>query len=54
MKQDLDWNDDTVICFVDNLILLSGHLSSKKLKNPAQVQQMLDSIKKLKKIYPKY
>jgi hypothetical protein len=26
----LDWNNDTAIAFVDNLILFSGHLSSKK------------------------
>lgn len=33
LQQKLNWNDDTVMCFVDNLIVISGHLSSKKEKN---------------------
>lgn len=37
IKKRLNWNDDTVVAFVDNLILISGHLSSKKEKNPIQV-----------------
>lgn len=30
LQQKLKWNDDTMLCFVDNLIIISGHLSSKK------------------------
>lgn len=37
LVKDLSWNDDTTFCFIDNLILISGHLSSKKDKNPEQV-----------------
>ena len=41
-----------MITFVDNLILISGHLSSKKDKNPQQVFEMIKSLKKLHAIYP--
>ena len=41
-----------MIAFVDNLILISGHLSSKKEKNPQQVFEMIKSLKKLHMIYP--
>lgn len=30
LEKELLWNNDTVVAFVDNLILISGHLSSKK------------------------
>ena len=41
-----------MIAFVDNLVLISGHLSSKKDKNPQQVYEMIQSLKKLHAIYP--
>jgi len=41
IEKQLLWNDDTVVAFVDNLILISGHLSSKKDKNPKQVYDMM-------------
>jgi len=40
------------VAFVDNLILISGHLSSKKDKNPKQVYDMMQSLRKLHALYP--
>ena len=50
----LNWNKDTAICFADNLILISGHLSSKKEKNEVQVEEVKQSLSKLKELFPKY
>ena len=33
----LNWNNDTVLAFIGNYILISGHLSSKTDKNAQQV-----------------
>ncbi len=52
LEKELNWNNDTMVTFVDNLILISGHLSSKKEKNPQQVFEMVTSLKKLHAIYP--
>ena len=54
MLKSLDWNNDTAISFVDNLILFSGHLSSKKEKNIDQIKKMLTSLQKVRKIYPSH
>ena len=53
LEKELNWNNDTMIAFVDNLILISGHLSSKKEKNAQQVFEMITSLKKLHAIYPR-
>lgn len=54
LRARLNWNKDTAICFADNLILMSGHLSSKKQKNEGQVEEVLYSINRLKELFPKH
>jgi hypothetical protein len=52
MRQSLNWNSDTMVVFVDNFILISGHLSSKKEKNGDQIVQMIQSLTALHNLYP--
>lgn len=54
LENELSWNEDTVVTFVDNLILISGHLSSEKDKNRKQVYDMIQSLKKLNALYPMF
>ena len=52
LKKNIHWNENTAMCFVDNLIIFSFHLSSKKEKNGPQVACLLEHLKMLKKMYP--
>ena len=48
MKKTIYWNENTAIAFVDNLIIFSLHLSSKKERNSDQIKEMLVTLEKIK------
>lgn len=52
--KDLNWNGDTIFQVVGRTIYISGHLSSKKEKNPLQIKEMIISLEKFKKGFPEY
>lgn len=50
----MNWNKDTVFMFIDDLILISSHISSKKEKNTQQVQMVYDDLTKLQQKFPQH
>ena len=48
LKKELNWNGDSAFCFVKNMIIVSGHLSSKQDRNAEQVVGMMKCLHKLK------
>ena len=52
LRKQIIWNDNTALCFVDNFVIFSFHLSSKKEKNTVQIACMVENLKKLRQMYP--
>lgn len=52
--ESLDWAGRTAILCVDNLILISAHLTSKAEKNKPQIDKLKASLIKLKQELPLY
>lgn len=50
----MNFNGDTVVQVVGNLILICPHLSSKEEKNRVQIAQLKTSLFKLKYWFPNY
>jgi hypothetical protein len=50
----MNWNKDTVFMFIDNLILISSHVSAKKGKNAQQIEMIYEDLTKLQKKFPQH
>ncbi len=48
----LNWNNDTAFMFLDKLILISSHISSKSAKNIKQIEEVYKDLTMLSKTYP--
>lgn len=52
LRKEIIWNDNTAIMAVDNFIIFSLHLSSKKEKNESQIKLMCENLATIRKLYP--
>lgn len=50
----MNWNKDTAFMFIDDLILISSHISSKKTKNSQQIDNVYEDLTKLQRSFPQH